>query len=101
VFDGSLRAVDFWASGTNARQASHLFDGMPKRCKHSQEATDATGEDRISVLPDAILQVVLSFLPSDETVQTCVLSRRWRHLWKSTPALRIIQSGESYWVSRG
>ncbi|VAI84790.1 unnamed protein product [Triticum turgidum subsp. durum] len=65
---------------------------MPKRRKSSEEATDASGEDLISALPDAVLQVVLSFLPSDETVRTCVLARRWRHLWKSTPTLRIIQS---------
>ncbi|KAK1600917.1 hypothetical protein QYE76_007836 [Lolium multiflorum] len=79
-------------SGTDAR---HLFDGMPpKRCKHSAEATDdATGEDLLSALPDAILQVVLSSLPSDQTVRTCVLSRRWRHLWKSTPALRVTRGG--------
>lgn len=85
-------------SGTDAR---HLFDGMPKRCKQSEDATDATGagEDLISALPDAILQVVLAFLPSDVTVRTCVLSRRWRHLWKSTPALRIIQSGRRYWYA--
>uniref|UniRef100_A0ACD5X8Q8 Uncharacterized protein n=1 Tax=Avena sativa TaxID=4498 RepID=A0ACD5X8Q8_AVESA len=69
---------------------------MPKTGRHSEEATDGTGEDRISALPDAILQVVLSFLPSDETVQTCVLSRRWRHLWKSTPALRIVQGSKRH-----
>ncbi|KAF7094716.1 hypothetical protein CFC21_097002 [Triticum aestivum] len=70
---------------------------MPKRRRTSEEATDASGEDLISALPDAVLQVVLSFLPSDETVRTCVLARRWRHLWKSTPALRIIQGVVMYW----
>ncbi|CAM0874790.1 unnamed protein product [Alopecurus aequalis] len=76
---------------------------MPKRCKQSVDAADATGdgEDHISALPDAILQVVLSILPSDDTVRTCVLSRHWRNLWKSTPALRITRGGwrfsESEW----
>uniref|UniRef100_A0ACD5WAG1 Uncharacterized protein n=1 Tax=Avena sativa TaxID=4498 RepID=A0ACD5WAG1_AVESA len=69
---------------------------MAKRCKHSEEATDATGEDLLSTLPDAVLQVVLYSLPSDETVRTCVLSRRWRHLWKSTPALRITRGGRRF-----
>jgi hypothetical protein len=70
---------------------------MPKRCKHSEEAADATGEDRISALPDAILQVILSFLPSDEAWETCELSRRWCDLWKSTPVLRIVHTGLTYW----
>uniref|UniRef100_A0A453R965 F-box domain-containing protein n=1 Tax=Aegilops tauschii subsp. strangulata TaxID=200361 RepID=A0A453R965_AEGTS len=73
---------------------------IPKRRRTSEEATDASGEDLISSLPDAVLQVVLSFLPSDETVRTCVLARRWRHLWKSTPALRIIQGGMMYWNAK-
>ncbi|XP_040249280.2 MEIOTIC F-BOX protein MOF-like [Aegilops tauschii subsp. strangulata] len=46
--------------------------------------------DRIGALPDILLQHVLSFLPAQESVRTCVLSRRWRHLWKSTRALRIV-----------
>ncbi|TVU16850.1 hypothetical protein EJB05_37007 [Eragrostis curvula] len=45
--------------------------------------------DRLSALPDDILRLLLSRLPSDEAVQTCVLARRWRDLWRSTPALRI------------
>ncbi|KAK3119882.1 hypothetical protein QOZ80_9AG0677060 [Eleusine coracana subsp. coracana] len=50
----------------------------------------ATGSgDRISALPDDILHLLLSRLPSDEEVRTCVLARRWRHLWKSTRAIRI------------
>lgn len=82
--------ADFLPSGTDAR---HLLDGMPKRRKHRKEAT----EDFISALPDAVLQVVLSSLPSVETVRTCVLARRWRHLWKSTPALRVFRDSEEQW----
>ncbi|XBI41582.1 hypothetical protein VPH35_126034 [Triticum aestivum] len=47
------------------------------------------GADRLGALPDAVLQHVLSFLPSRDAVRTSVLARRWRHQWKSVPALRI------------
>lgn len=77
--------------------ALHLFDAMPQeevkvyhRCK-IKKARDVgfDGYCRIDVLPDESLQHVLSFLPAREAVQTCVLARRWRHLWRSVPALRI------------
>uniref|UniRef100_A0A453N0Z7 F-box domain-containing protein n=1 Tax=Aegilops tauschii subsp. strangulata TaxID=200361 RepID=A0A453N0Z7_AEGTS len=41
-------------------------------------------------LPDSLLQHVLSFLPAQAAVRTCVLARRWRHLWRSTTGLRIV-----------
>ncbi|KAL6868174.1 hypothetical protein ACP4OV_015019 [Aristida adscensionis] len=43
----------------------------------------------IDVLPDEALRRVLSFLPVREAVRTCVLARRWRHLWRAMPVLRI------------
>lgn len=58
---------------------------MPK----SSKASRAAGADRISALPDAILQHVLSFLQAREAVRSCVLARRWRYLWKSIPVLRL------------
>uniref|UniRef100_A0ACD6A5Y5 Uncharacterized protein n=1 Tax=Avena sativa TaxID=4498 RepID=A0ACD6A5Y5_AVESA len=58
--------------------ARRLFDGMPP------------GVDRIGTLPDGVLHYLLSFLPVQEAVRTCVLARRWRHLWKSTTGLRIV-----------
>ncbi|XP_051211923.1 MEIOTIC F-BOX protein MOF-like [Lolium perenne] len=45
--------------------------------------------DRIGALPDDLLHHVLSFLPAHLAVRTCVLARRWLHLWKSAPALRV------------
>lgn len=56
------------------------------------------GGDGIDVLPDEILQHVLSFLPVPEAVQTCVLARRWQHLWKSMPVLRV--TGEGWILNR-
>ncbi|XP_071685304.1 uncharacterized protein [Lolium perenne] len=58
---------------------------MPK----SSKASRAGGADRISALPDAMLQHVLSFLQAREAVRSCVLARRWRYLWKSIPVLRL------------
>ena len=66
--------------------AALLFDGMPGRTRNAA----ASGEDRISALPDALLLHTLSLLPSDEAVRTCVLARRWQNLWRYTPSLRLV-----------
>ncbi|CAL5031925.1 unnamed protein product [Urochloa decumbens] len=47
--------------------------------------------DRLSSLPNDILHTIMSFLPVQQAVQTCVLSWRWRHLWCSMPCLNIDQ----------
>ncbi|XBI22875.1 hypothetical protein VPH35_063836 [Triticum aestivum] len=47
--------------------------------------------DRLSALPDDLLHAVLSRLKARQVVRTCVLSTRWRHLWRSVPCLRIDQ----------
>uniref|UniRef100_A0ACD5WZ32 Uncharacterized protein n=1 Tax=Avena sativa TaxID=4498 RepID=A0ACD5WZ32_AVESA len=46
--------------------------------------------DRIGALSDDILHHLLSFLPVQSAVRTCVLARRWCHLWRSTTGLRIV-----------
>ncbi|TKY56196.1 F-box/FBD/LRR-repeat protein [Spatholobus suberectus] len=45
------------------------------------------GEDRISELSDDVLCRILWFLPSEEAIATCLLSTRWRFLWRMVPAL--------------
>ncbi|KAF2934129.1 hypothetical protein DAI22_04g139800 [Oryza sativa Japonica Group] len=45
--------------------------------------------DRLSALPDGLLHAVMSFLPARQMAQTCVLSKRWVHLWRSVPSLNL------------
>ncbi|EMS48173.1 hypothetical protein TRIUR3_06307 [Triticum urartu] len=63
---------------------------MPPSGKERKSAPAVTATGHISDLPDQMLHHVLSFLPVQVAAQTCVLARRWRHLWKSTTGLRIV-----------
>jgi len=58
--------------------------------KVKRAAPPRAGRPSLSALPDDVLHHVLSFLPAQEAVRTCVLARRWRHLWKSATGLRIL-----------
>ncbi|KAG6390378.1 hypothetical protein SASPL_148112 [Salvia splendens] len=54
-------------------------------------------EDRISQLPDEILQHVLSFIDIYEVVETTILSKRWKNLWRSLLNIRLhIRSAAAY-----
>nr|AAF34430.1 hypothetical protein [Oryza sativa] len=64
---------------------------MPPRIRRAPARRAAPEEvpDRVSALPDEALHAVLSLLPAHDAVRTCVLARRWRHLWEHAPALRV------------
>ncbi|XP_054782749.1 F-box/FBD/LRR-repeat protein At5g56420-like [Prosopis cineraria] len=54
------------------------------------------GSDRISSLPDPLLHHILSFLPIKEAIsKSLILSKRWRELGLSMPALDIHDTGFS------
>ncbi|XP_066333533.1 MEIOTIC F-BOX protein MOF-like [Miscanthus floridulus] len=63
---------------------------MPPRKKGEGAVPPASGSgEGINALPDSVIHHVLGFLDAKEAVQTCVLARRWRHLWQSASSLRI------------
>lgn len=51
--------------------------------------TSGGGGGHLSALPDELLHKVMSFLRAWEVARTCVLSRRWRHLWASAPCVDL------------
>ncbi|KAI4993009.1 hypothetical protein ZWY2020_007322 [Hordeum vulgare] len=70
-------------------QGCYLIPARDSASLERREIEKASMADCISALPDDLLHHVLSFLPAHEVVRTCMLARRWRHLWKSAPALRV------------
>ncbi|GAU51036.1 hypothetical protein TSUD_411710 [Trifolium subterraneum] len=56
-----------------------------KRHRHNKEKN----EDRLSALPDDALHHILSFSDAKLAVQSSILSKRWKNLWKSLPTLKL------------
>ncbi|CAD6257702.1 unnamed protein product [Miscanthus lutarioriparius] len=69
---------------------------LPQKAPKNASAAAADlveGRDHISNLPDGVLQHILSFLPAQDVVRTCLLAKRWRHMWESTTVLRFVCGG--------
>ncbi|XP_021294513.1 FBD-associated F-box protein At5g22730-like [Herrania umbratica] len=49
--------------------------------------------DRISNLPDPLLEHILTFLPTKYAIRTGVLSKRWKGLWVSQPYISLSHDG--------
>ncbi|KAF3327791.1 F-box/LRR-repeat protein 13 [Carex littledalei] len=49
--------------------------------------------EHLSGLPDELVIIILSLLPTLMAVRTSVLSRRFRHLWKASPSAELLFSG--------
>jgi hypothetical protein len=52
--------------------------------------------DRISELPDLLLQHILCFLPIKKVVQSSIFSKRWKHVWFKIPVLGFDQTFFEY-----
>ncbi|XP_014499018.2 F-box/LRR-repeat protein At3g26922-like [Vigna radiata var. radiata] len=57
--------------------------------KRTNESGERTEKDRLSDLPDEVLQHIMEFLPTRQAIQTCVLSKRWKNLWKGITTLHF------------
>ncbi|KAK2437050.1 F-box/LRR-repeat protein [Trifolium repens] len=77
-------------------EESMILEKMKKRRQcddQNQENEENDGsEDRLSDLPDGVILHILSFLNTKHVVRTCVLSKRWKHLWKRIPTLMLYRS---------
>ncbi|KAK6129378.1 hypothetical protein DH2020_036894 [Rehmannia glutinosa] len=58
-----------------------------ERSMAKREIDDKCSIDRISMLPDKILVIILSLLTVEEATKTSMLSHRWRYLWTFIPRL--------------
>ncbi|XWS31138.1 hypothetical protein CRYUN_Cryun23aG0051900 [Craigia yunnanensis] len=56
-----------------------------KKSKASKESE----MDRLSDLPNSLIHYILFSLNTKNAVQTCVLSKRWNHLWTCLPNLNF------------
>jgi hypothetical protein len=54
--------------------------------------SESENRDRLSDLPESLILHILSFLKSTEAVQICVLSQRYKDLWKHLPTLILHSS---------
>ncbi|KAF7086652.1 hypothetical protein CFC21_089932 [Triticum aestivum] len=60
------------------------------------EMAAASDRDPFGDLPDELLSRVLSFLPAEDALQTCVLDTRWRDLWRRFTSLLFIFDGPTF-----
>ncbi|RZB91991.1 hypothetical protein D0Y65_024132 [Glycine soja] len=81
------RAIDVWnllepyeKESVEGREAEGKL--VEKRQRRSKRI-GKDKSDRISELPDSVLLHIIEFMDTKSGVQTCVLSKRWKDLWKS------------------
>ncbi|XP_052133997.1 uncharacterized protein LOC127752628 [Oryza glaberrima] len=63
------------------------MEGSPSKSRGVTAPAHTDDGDWFSDVPDDIILNIMSFLTTRQAVQTCVLSRRWRNLWRSVPCI--------------
>lgn len=71
-------------------------------CNKTQKLlSELQQSDKISILPDCILQFILSLIPTKDAVATCILSKRWKFLWTSIPIIdfddALLYTNADFW----
>jgi hypothetical protein len=62
--------------------------------KSEIDIQDSGDTDRLGDLPDHILVHIIEFMDIKQSVQTCVLSKRWEGLWRKLTNLKFNHSGD-------
>ncbi|GMN28001.1 hypothetical protein TIFTF001_001886 [Ficus carica] len=73
-----------------AKKTMKLNNGTKKEQEDHELKTMAV--DRFSELPDTLIHLILSFLPTIDAVRMSLLSKRWRNIWYSLPVLDFDES---------
>ncbi|GFP96496.1 F-box/LRR-repeat protein at4g14103 [Phtheirospermum japonicum] len=62
---------------------------MERARKSNGKRPNVRNVDRLSALPHGVISHILSFLPTDLSVKTSILAKRWRFLWAHVPVLDL------------
>ncbi|KAE9605155.1 putative F-box domain-containing protein [Lupinus albus] len=69
-----------------------------KRQRESER--DINNIDRLEDMSDFFLLHIMKFMNVKDVVQTCILSKRWKNLWKSMTNLTLYCLDKSYIFSK-
>jgi hypothetical protein len=84
--------TNLWFLGIINRMSKSVNEIMTRPTTKRVKLSESENRDRLSDLPESLILHVLSFLKSTKAVQTCVLSQRYKDLWKHLPTLILHSS---------
>ncbi|KAK7392755.1 hypothetical protein VNO78_21202 [Psophocarpus tetragonolobus] len=76
-------------SGSQCLLSLYLFDltMKSKRQTTSESEEEEDERDMLNELPEGVILHIMKFMDAKHAVQTCVLSKRWKELWKHLTTL--------------